>query len=518
VFDFQHPMYVKMFRFLAEMAAEYITYHVRGRLHAAKDRVARQGKYTGGSIPIGFIVDRRQVIIVEYREVPNPTYKKLIPYEPHAQIVRWLFRRFCELNGNIGELCRELEHMPYLFPDFTNESLEGVRRLKRVPGGFHVSREGLIGLLSNPVYIGWWIFQGEIHSKTNHEPLVQESLFWFAFRRLAEYMPDGKKTTRTKRHSRFVQHNSTEPQGLLKDVITSSACPVYTRTHEEYNDQYVIFAQPIRLTRRGNTAIAVQTIDRVFEDVLFEHLRQTHTFDHYREFLDKQQEEQDSILRSINDQLKQVALSEEHILDNLAQTSDKALHAKLEERFTKLQTQKAELLTEKARLEAQTARPSGLQQLAEFHTELEKIIPVWHVKSLRDKRSLINALVHRVVLDEMTPHWLQVTIEWVHPEWGVETFFTFRRDGGKSKAWKEEELALLREHYPKTDRETILSLFPTRSWYSINSAASDAKIVREVKSAPSCVPGNLSLQDYQFMQEHGIEASQIRIPNGDTQH
>jgi len=122
------------------------------------------------------------------------------------------------------------------------------------------------------------------------------------------------------------------------------------------------------------------------------------------------------------------------------------------------------------------------------------------------------------VLDEMTPHWLQVTIEWVHPEWGVETFFTFRRDGGKSKAWKEEELALLREHYPKTDRETILSLFPTRSWYSINSAASDAKIVREVKSAPSCVPGNLSLQDYQFMQEHGIEASQIRIPNGDTQH
>ena len=106
IFNFNNPMHMKMFRFLGEMAAEYIPQQIKGVLHAARLRKARQGKYAGlGAIPSGYIIDRRK---------DSPMFEKIIPYEPHAEVVRFLFVRYYALRGDFLALCRELNDIPVL--------------------------------------------------------------------------------------------------------------------------------------------------------------------------------------------------------------------------------------------------------------------------------------------------------------------------------------------------------------------------------------------------------------------
>src|SRR5437588_5822284 len=183
VFNFNNRMHLKMFRFLAEWAAEYIPQQI-GLLHAARLRKTRKGLYAGlGAVPSGYIVDYQKT---------SPTYRRFIIYEPHAKVVLWIFMRFYELEGNFLALCRELEAMSFVFPLFDSsvDSRSVVRcRRKKVPGGYHITRHGLETMLTNPVYIGWWIVQGDIVSRSNHEPIIDkehEYLFWYAVNSLSE--------------------------------------------------------------------------------------------------------------------------------------------------------------------------------------------------------------------------------------------------------------------------------------------------------------------------------------------
>ena len=70
VFNFNNRMHLKMFRFLAEYAAEYIPQQI-GLLHAARLRKAKKGFYVGlGPVPSGFMVEK---------DKESETYNKLNP-------------------------------------------------------------------------------------------------------------------------------------------------------------------------------------------------------------------------------------------------------------------------------------------------------------------------------------------------------------------------------------------------------------------------------------------------------
>src|SRR6266702_1085339 len=60
VFNFHNPMHMKMYRYLAEQAAEYLPQQMQ-TLFDAKMRKARRGIYVGlGPVPMGYIVDYDQ--------------------------------------------------------------------------------------------------------------------------------------------------------------------------------------------------------------------------------------------------------------------------------------------------------------------------------------------------------------------------------------------------------------------------------------------------------------------------
>ena len=82
---------MRIYRIEAERAAEELEV-MRSRLYGGQKIKARQGRYTGGGIPPGYVLDVAEKIKVDGREADNPNLDKYKIYEPHAKVVRELFR------------------------------------------------------------------------------------------------------------------------------------------------------------------------------------------------------------------------------------------------------------------------------------------------------------------------------------------------------------------------------------------------------------------------------------------
>src|SRR6185312_13313994 len=282
MFNFNNPMHIKMFRYLAELAAEYIPTQIK-LLHQARLRKARQGFYAGqGTIASGYIVDYNQ---------ESPTFGKFIVYQDHKPPVLLLFERYYELGGNFNALCREVDEMPFVFPDFEpwvdKRNVNHWKKRKHVPGGYKLKRFGVYSILTNPVYIGWWIVAGDVISRTNHEPLIDkehEYLFWYAFDRLSGYTVDGEENEkRVIREQRYYQKSTivaTITSGILKDRIVADGAKVYVHnTGEKYS--YILSYSQVRggSTTVGDCQIDAATVDAAFSDCFFRHLEEVHELD-----------------------------------------------------------------------------------------------------------------------------------------------------------------------------------------------------------------------------------------------
>ena len=149
--------------------------------------------------------------------------KTFVVYEPHAECIRYLFKRYRELNGNLPRLGRELRATGFMFPAF-----DGVEKpcvaLKFKNGGYPCyTRKALQSILTNPIYIGWYVYGGAIISETHHEPIVDMATFMYAFSRLSPVNLDG-----TPNANKPVQNRRYGPvSGLLDTLLFYNGDPCY---------------------------------------------------------------------------------------------------------------------------------------------------------------------------------------------------------------------------------------------------------------------------------------------------
>lgn len=512
IFNFNNPMHLKMFRYLAEMAAEYIPQQI-GLLHAARLRKAKKGLYAGlGSVPIGYIVDY---------DKKSPTYEKYVPYEPHAEVVRWLFQRYFELEGNILALRRELNALHVLFPSYgpeVDQRTVATCRLRRKPEGYHLSRPGLLFLLTNPVYVGWWIVQGDVISRENHEPIVEESYFWYAFNRLSDYTVQGEVNEQCERQStprRFYQRHTTEPAGLLKEKITSPQGDVYTHMLNGVCSYIISPPTSTNMLRYGLKSIDASLIDSEFVKQFFKHLRETSDFEMYKRWLTEEKQKRTRLLETLSQQLGQIDIQQEALLDEIVDIRKKLkaeemtekeaapLLSRLRARFDGLETTKKEL-GDKCRQLKENQEIRAAEQYADFQTEVEKLIPVWDKKPLAIRQEFVNLFIQQAVITVVSTHWIELAIEWKHPAWNNDKLYIFRSRGSRPP-WTAEQRALLKTCYDTTDREELLIMFPDKSWNSILQEANALGLSRRgIALTPRLIHKNLTYSDWQFMQAMGI--------------
>jgi len=133
---------------------------------------------------------------------------------------------------------------------------------------------------------------------------------------------------------------------------------------------------------------------------------------------------------------------------------------------------KQELLDEREQIR-QSSEDEALRTLEEELTDLEAL---WPLKPFELKKSMLQLLVKRIVIDQMSTKFFRVLVVWRYSEWGTEQTYLMHNEGGR-KSWVEEEMAMLHEVYPgERDRLALMRTLPDRSWRAIRRMADNLGI------------------------------------------
>jgi hypothetical protein len=186
VYNFRREMDREQFRLACKYGRLYIEHHIKGRLHPAIHRIALSGRYAGGPVPWGYIVDY---------DKHSATYKHFVPYEPHAVlVVEQVFKRFAGMvSPSVMELARMWERERRVWPFFGPEVDERrVRILKQAAArsagvdGYRFHFRQAQRILTDVSYLGWRVHRGEVAwdeerqaPRECHAPLVDTDLFWW---------------------------------------------------------------------------------------------------------------------------------------------------------------------------------------------------------------------------------------------------------------------------------------------------------------------------------------------------
>jgi DNA invertase Pin-like site-specific DNA recombinase len=527
-YDFnRNPFDADQFRLQCQIAARFITDHV-GMMNRMRDRVAKRGQYYGGGIGIGYILDANN----------RPT-----PYEPHAKIIREIFKRYRALGGNVAQLARELNANKYVFPPYEAGVKGPYTHLTVKNGGYGLTRAGLASILTNTQYIGYWSFKGQIRRDENRQPIINhppiiEDLndFWYAFNRLSPTTIDGEINTRRSPVVRYEQEGKIPSNALFKygdNLLISPHGSVFVakdrRKDGTVYEQYSISRKntPDYMERKL-ARFNVKVLDTAFVGKMFEHLiawkeaeeasQQTAqeinqtprtigaliSEQLQQEAEEAQENGQTASIKAINGQLEQLRPKIAHhrrLIKGGYGLSDKELED-LGTELSKLQQTEQELEAAIKSIEKEAEEREESQQL------VDEALEQWNSYTILQKRRVIKSVVTTVTISRVSPSWLMVEITWK----GIGSMLPMTDigylwlPGAANVDWSQEEIDILREMYPYEHADTILERLPYRSWRAIIKYASGHSIKRQVFKSPSSQElRKLSLSDIVFMDQVGID-------------
>lgn len=168
--------------------------------------------------------------------------------------------------------------------------------------GYTITRPGLASLLTNVAYLGWWYYKGQI-IRDNHDAIVSEEDFWFAFNRLSSVTIDGEPNPRIATPPARYTHDGTPPlEALLDGIITGVNMAVYV-LRNEVPPVYAIFDDGKKHGDHYKQTIPVVELDAIFTQRLLHVLEHTEHGAALREHLVGLRQERDQQLVSVDEQI-----------------------------------------------------------------------------------------------------------------------------------------------------------------------------------------------------------------------
>jgi hypothetical protein len=472
-FNFKDDYCQRVFMLEAEEAARHLEW-MKLVLGGGLRTASSNGYYDGRWIVPGYIVDRT-----------DPLRKKYIIYEPHTRVVKWLFKRFLQLDGDLPALCREVQNMPYLFPKFeswvdsttiSKFSLERHRKeeqpCKTPEGHYKPTKYGIKSILTNPVYIGWWLpLEGGV-IENNHDAIIEEGLFTYAHKRLSTYGLDGER----QKPQRVVRYGKVD--ALVKKVIKDeTGQSIYASPNRgglyrcnEY-DGYIVkhrFMAPVSL------------IDGIFLEKFLERL-QSNWKPGYEDWMQKLQlrrEGKQSYKQELRRQIKEAQRQRQETLDIL----DDPDIPKTKQMKIDYGNKIAGLETRIEEWQQELERPDTEEEDEEAIYEIDQIIPEivaeWRNFPFHRRMRFVNALVKDIILSRPAPGWLSMEIRWKRPDWEIDSCF-FRCTSNR-EVWTAGEDEIVSTLYPTEKARSILEALPDKTWSAIEHRAVKLGVSKEV--------------------------------------
>jgi len=473
-----------------QAAAEYIEDHIKGVVIAAKNyRIENDVSYGGHSIPFGYVVLGMGNDASER--------KSYTIYEPHATLIRWVFRRFKELGGSLPALARELDRMDFRFPAFAPGITPRVSLRADQDGSYPLrNRNALISILSNKSYIGFYEYGGMLVSRKAHDAIVPLTDFVYAYEAITGRTLEGEEIQERKpRERRYGGKNA-----LLDGVLHSDGLPVYV-----VEDRYIARSECNGFPK-SELVVKVAELDTAFSRAMIAALKALETA------------HKQGLQETLYEQVTALQQQQEHATgykQSLARIDLEISNAEMARRVSKEEgdeqgyrentRQLVQLNRDRLAIEAkQQQANSEASDLEECYNLLEWALRDWNGMDIDKRKWLVRLLGVDANLTEISPHFVRLDVHLVSPINRSLTLFLHRSNGSR-QFWTGEEDSILARLFPTASKQAVMEALPTHSWTAICNRGYERLGIRHT----ACSSDTLTHADMLVMREYGIELSMV---------
>jgi DNA invertase Pin-like site-specific DNA recombinase len=467
--NLRDSMHLRLYRQEIERAADEIEL-LKLRLGGPKRHKALSGRFDGRSVAPGYLVDHHP---------QSETYERYVRYPPHAEVVRTIFQALIT-TGTPTRAARWLRDRGIIFPDFapevprehvTRSSLVRSAHPLRGPGGFVLTPSLVRSIVTNPVYLGWWLVDGRVVSTDNHPPLVEEETFLVAQQVLAEHGRGARPRGGVR---------SAEPQ-LLSGRLWCGRHEVLARMsgvrrgatgQHQCDDDY-----DNGQADHACTLLDARVVDSPITDVI---LRRCQFVEHTEAVLAQLEAEYDSAREDTRRRRRERRRLQEEVdtlRQNLALTRAPEHVAMIFEQIDRRMERLQEL--------ADTSPEAGRRvlsaaQIATVKAFLADLRTGWDHQPPGLRHEFVRLILDRVVI-HADRHHVEATITW---RTGAQQRLWIERPlirrSGKAP-WTEADHAWLQAHYVTAAREELQARFPHRTYMAIRKQAAALGLRRRHK-------------------------------------
>ena len=468
-------MHMRLYRMEVERAADELEL-MRSRLGGALRLKARQGYYTGGSIAPGYVLNTDKHICVEGKQIDNPGYHKYEIYEPHARIVRRIFELAMLPGTTVPKIIRQCRLEGVALPPLPEElaKVKGNRvsfaRTEKDPEGNSILTISRVrSILRNPVYIGWWVWDGEVMCTDNHPAIIDERTF-FAAQDLFEDRPHRPRSGYPQRPLSGILYcgNHDVPRRLIYSNSKPGEKyrhPIYQCRDISDNSAHATIRADYLDIPIGEAVISQCAYPELAADVI------KRLEDEYREARTR--------TTSYSKELRRVKQEIDNLESNyytgiLSPERAAKIEQLIDERLKRLSELSDLQNTEIARLVGTSITQEDIELVKEFLANLSE---GWESQPPEIKNAFF-----RLVLEQITvwpsPSDIRVCITW---RTGLEQCLIVHRPyHAPPRKWTEEETIILEAHYLDMPSDQLQELLPDKTWRQIRAKGTDLGLPRVV--------------------------------------
>jgi hypothetical protein len=451
-------MHMRLYRMEVERAADELEL-MQSRLGSARNLKGRQGYYCGQNLPTGYVLDLQENIKVDGKVTKNENYQKMQLYEPHAKVVRQIFR-LARRRMTETQIARCCKREGIVFSSFPPELRIGanmknfLRLRKNADGSWPVTISRVRSILKNPAYIGWRIWEGEVVTRNGHPPAVDEETFWAVQEQFGTCKKRPKEDRPPLPLAGILQcgHHDVPRQMIYSH--SQKHPPGSYQCRSVYADEHCC-----RITAGLlDTAICEAVISQCCCSDLSDQVLNRLTSEYQQA-----QERAAAYKRELRRLENEVENLEHNFTLRLSPERAAWIEAEIQERLTKI----TELSSPENHPVGQLVGPKVTGEDVELvKAFLADLRTGWNAQPDDLKNAFLNLILERVVIyaEKRT-----VRAEIIWRTGLVQEILIHRRVC--KRRWTEDEEKILREHFETTPILEILKLFPERTWNSIYQRA-----------------------------------------------
>lgn len=474
-YDFANPQtgtfHARQFRFKSEMAAEYINAVVRGKLHRAKDRLLREGRWGGAGIAPGYMVDMRKTLLDGSR---NPQWKKFVVFEPYAQVVQTYFDMFLKNAGCLNKTLREIhEHGPYYPNPSSCKAPDGYKafyRMQRYGEYYAPGRGGLNALLTNAVYLGHWMLNGSIIIWDNHPPLIDQETFMRAFNYLSKVTLDGQPNPDYRPFQQNARPSLESERGVERPICAGMMVSLHKGQWIDVGTNWVSplnhYAYVLWENKMGNTnyvwSKAAKFVDDMVVKLLRAKLEATFQDEYWAQALASLEDELTKDSDRIKTQMEHLETVMHNQLASLESLTSPDLIQAVERRYEDAKAERARL---RGLLETSASKAQQLEAIFRLRENYEPALENWQALNRDEVCVILQAFVEKIEATPVEKHGLRLVIRW-RDETADE--IVLARQNTTGIQWLPSEIEVLRSLVERNASQVeIAQTFPERQWQSI---------------------------------------------------